>query len=60
MENEKDLILKKIGKNIKNARISKGMTQEQMAEKLDCSVNFVSLIELGKSRNECTYYNIHL
>lgn len=25
------------------------MTQEQMAEKLDHSVNFVSLIELGKS-----------
>ena len=60
MENEKDLILKKIGKNIKTARIAKGMTQEQMAEKLNCSVNFVSLIELGKSRNECTYYNIYL
>ena len=59
MENEKDLILKKIGKNIKTARIAKGMTQEQMAEKLNCSVNFVSLIELGKSRNECTYYHIH-
>lgn len=38
-----------IGNNIKTLRLSKGMTQEQMAEKLDHSVNFVSLIELGKS-----------
>lgn len=46
---EKNKILQTIGNNIKTLRLSKGMTQEQMAEKLDHSVNFVSLIELGKS-----------
>ena len=46
---EKNEILQIIGNNIKTLRLSKGMTQEQMAEKLDHSVNFVSLIELGKS-----------
>ncbi len=42
-------ILEIIGNNIKTIRLSRGMTQEQMAEKLNRSVNFVSLIELGKS-----------
>ena len=42
-------ILQIIGNNIKTIRLSKGLTQEKMAEKLDHSVNFVSLIELGKS-----------
>ena len=42
-------VLQIIGNNIKTLRLSKGMTQEQMAEKLDHSINFVSLIELGKS-----------
>lgn len=46
---EKSNVLQIIGSNIKTLRLSKGMTQEQMAEKLDHSVNFVSLIELGKS-----------
>ena len=45
----KSEVLQIIGNNIKTLRLSKGMTQEQMAEKLDHSVNFVSLIELGKS-----------
>lgn len=42
-------ILKIIGNNVKTIRLSRGVTQEQMAEKLNRSVNFVSLIELGKS-----------
>ena len=45
----KSEVLQIVGNNIKTLRLSKGMTQEQMAEKLDHSVNFVSLIELGKS-----------
>lgn len=45
----KSEVLQIIGNNIKALRLSRGMTQEQMAEKLDHSVNFVSLIELGKS-----------
>lgn len=46
MENEKMTILQKVGNNIKSIRTSQGLTQEQMAEKLDRSTNFVSLIEL--------------
>ncbi len=46
---EKNKVLQIIGNNIRTLRLSKCMTQEQMAERLDHSVNFVSLIELGKS-----------
>ena len=49
MENERDKILKVIGNNIKNIRKSKGFTQESFAEKLGKSINYISLIELGKS-----------
>lgn len=42
-------ILKTIGNNVKKIRLSRGITQEQMAERLNRSINFVSLIELGKS-----------
>ncbi len=42
-------IWKIIGNNIRTIRLSKGFTQEQIAEKLNRSINFVSLIELGKS-----------
>lgn len=51
MENStnKNKIQQIVGNNIKTIRLSRGMTQEQMAEKLNRSVNFVSLIELGKS-----------
>ena len=38
-----------IGKRIKETRINKNCTQEQMAEKLKVSVAFVSRIEAGKS-----------
>ena len=46
---KKNDIQRIVGNNIKTIRLSKGMTQEQLAERLDRSVNFVSLIELGKS-----------
>lgn len=46
---DKNNIQQTVGNNIKTIRLSRGMTQEQMAEKLNRSVNFVSLIELGKS-----------
>lgn len=42
-------VLKKIGTNIKTARILKGYTQEYVAEKLNKSTNFVSILERGKS-----------
>ena len=39
--------LKPMGKRIKMARENKGMTQEQLAEKLDLSVQHISVIERG-------------
>ena len=36
-----------IGERLKKARISKGLTQEQLAEKLDVSVAFLSRAERG-------------
>lgn len=41
--------MKQIGQNIKQARLLKGVTQEKLAEKINKSTNFVSLLELGKS-----------
>ena len=49
MENEKKEILQTIGKNIRSIRLSRGITQEIMAEKLNKSINFVSLLEKGSS-----------
>ena len=49
MENERKEILQTIGKNVKSIRLSKGITQEVMAEKLNKSINFVSLLEKGSS-----------
>lgn len=40
---------KKIGENIKEARIRKGYTQEMLAERVDLSSKYVSRIELGMS-----------
>ena len=49
MENERKEILQTIRKNVKAIRLSKGITQEVMAEKLNKSINFVSLLEKGSS-----------
>lgn len=40
-------ILKTLGKNIKQIRLLKGLTQENLANDLDKSVNFISLLENG-------------
>lgn len=42
-------VYNQIGTNIKTARILKNMTQEQLAEELKKSSNFVSLIERGQT-----------
>lgn len=42
-------VLKEIGNNIKTARILKGLTQEYVAERLDKSINFISLLERGQT-----------
>ena len=49
MNDERNNILQTIGKNIKSIRVSKGITQEVMAERLNKSINFVSLLEKGSS-----------
>lgn len=38
-----------IGERLKKARLSKGYTQEQLAEKIDVSIAFLSRIERGSS-----------
>ena len=45
----KENTLKVIGQNIKQIRLLKNLTQEELAEKLDKSINFISLIERGES-----------
>lgn len=47
-ENMKSDILQKLGKNIKQIRLLKGLTQENVANDLQTSINFVSLLENGK------------
>ncbi len=38
-----------IGKRIKNARLAKGMKQEELAEEIDVSMAFLSRIETGRA-----------
>lgn len=47
MKNSK--FLKHIGLNIQTARLKKGITQEQLAEKCNVSTKYISSIETGKS-----------
>lgn len=39
-----------IGERLKKARIAKGYTQEQLAEKIDVSVAFLSRVERGNAK----------
>lgn len=39
-----------IGSRIKNARLAKNMTQEDLADKIDISVAFLSRVERGNSK----------
>lgn len=45
----KELILKKFGKNVKITRIKKDLTQEQLAEIMNISQNYIANIERGKA-----------
>lgn len=48
-----------IGLRIKELRLKRGMTQEQLAEKADISTNFLACIEIGKRKGSFeTYSNI--
>lgn len=40
--------LKKFGKRLKELRIEKDLTQEQLAEKLGLSANYIGMIERGE------------
>jgi len=46
---EKSEVLEKVGQNVKQARLLKKMTQEQLAEGIGKSTNFISLVERGES-----------
>ncbi len=45
---DKKELLKRFGKNVKIERIKKDLTQEQLAEKMDVSQNYIACIETGK------------
>ena len=45
----KSSVLQALGKNIKQARVLKGLSQENLASELQKSTNFVSLLENGKT-----------
>ena len=51
MENEivKSSVLVTLGKNIKQIRLLRGLSQESLASDLQKSVNFISLVENGKT-----------
>ncbi|MDO5437098.1 MAG: helix-turn-helix transcriptional regulator [bacterium] len=44
----KQQLLKKFGKNVKIERIKLDLTQEQLAEKLGMSQNYLACIECGR------------
>lgn len=52
--------LDNLGKRIKDERQKRGMTQEQLAEKIDISTNFMSLIENGKNMSVETLAKISI
>ena len=41
-------LLKRFGKNVKLERVKKDLTQEQLAEIMNVSQNYLSSVELGK------------
>jgi transcriptional regulator with XRE-family HTH domain len=45
-----DDFYKKLGKNIKNLRQKSGMTQQDLADKLNLSLNFIGKIEVAFSK----------
>lgn len=49
MEKVTETTLQTIGENVKCIRVMKGFTQQSLAEKLDKSINFISLLENGKT-----------
>lgn len=50
--------IENLGDTIRKERLRQGMTQEQLAEKADISLNFMSLIENGKNMSVQTLVSI--
>lgn len=46
----KKTFYKKLGQNIKNRRKELGLTQQELADKLNMSINFVGKIEVAFSK----------
>ncbi len=46
---DKQTLLKRFGKNVKIERIKKDLTQEQFAEVMNVSQNYIANIECGKA-----------
>ncbi len=46
---DKTTLLKKFGKNVKIERIKKDLTQEQLAEIMNVSQNYIANIERGQA-----------
>ena len=46
---DKNSLLKRFGKNVKIERIKKDLTQEQFAEIMNVSQNYIANIECGKA-----------
>ena len=46
---EKQILLKKFGKNVKIERIKKDLTQEKLAEIMNVSTNYIASIEGGRA-----------
>ena len=47
-KNNTNVIFKTLGSNIRKARLLKGLSQENLSNCLDKTLNFISLIETGK------------
>ena len=45
----RESLLKKFGKNVKIERIRKDLTQEHLAEKMNVTQKYISIIEGGKA-----------
>lgn len=45
----KETLLKKFGKNVKIERVKRDLTQEQLAEIMDVSQNYIASIECGRA-----------
>ena len=50
--------IQNLGEAIRQERLRQGITQEQLAERADISLNFMSLIENGKNMSVQTLLNI--